>query len=86
MRPLDLIDFFKFGPSALGHTNNGICPFQALTHARTHSCEPLTTISINCSVVPAKTLQRFAREAKAAGKGSFAFAWVLDQGEAERAR
>jgi elongation factor 1 alpha-like protein len=37
-------------------------------------------------VVPQKTLARLARDAKAAGKGSFAFAWVLDQGASERSR
>ena len=38
------------------------------------------------SVVSQKTLTKFAREARAAGKASFAFAWVMDEEEGERSR
>lgn len=36
--------------------------------------------------VDQRTLDRYQREAERIGKGSFAFAWVLDQGTEERAR
>jgi elongation factor 1 alpha-like protein len=33
-----------------------------------------------------RTLDKYRKEAERIGKGSFAFAWVLDQGSEERAR
>lgn len=36
--------------------------------------------------VPEKTMKKFTRDAQKAGKGSFAYAWVLDDTEEERAR
>lgn len=36
--------------------------------------------------VDQRTLDRYKKEAESIGKGSFAFAWVLDQGTEERAR
>ncbi|OJJ45509.1 hypothetical protein ASPZODRAFT_119957 [Penicilliopsis zonata CBS 506.65] len=36
--------------------------------------------------VDARTLEKYRREAEKIGKGSFALAWVLDQGSEERAR
>ena len=37
-------------------------------------------------VVDERTIHKYTRESEQAGKGSFRFAWVLDQGEEERAR
>ena len=39
-----------------------------------------------CSTVSAKALQHMVRDSKAVGKASFAYAWVLDEEDDERAR
>ena len=46
---------------------------------------PHTTTTLHRTVSP-KTMQHMARDAKAAGKASFAYAWVLDEEADERAR
>ncbi|CRG84110.1 HBS1-like protein [Talaromyces islandicus] len=38
------------------------------------------------NAIDQRTMDRYRREAEKIGKGSFAFAWVLDQGSEERAR
>lgn len=40
----------------------------------------------NAGQVEKRTMNKYAHEAGQVGKASFRFAWVLDQGEEERAR
>lgn len=39
-----------------------------------------------CNAIDAESMREYEREAEKAGKGSFAFAWLMDQGREERER
>lgn len=60
--------------------------FVVIGHVDAGKSTLMGRLLFDLKAVDARTMEKYKKEAERIGKGSFAFAWVLDQGSEERAR
>jgi elongation factor 1 alpha-like protein len=80
------VNFVVIGMDTIAPAFGGAADVSPLGHVDAGKSTLMGRLLLDLKAVDQRTIDKYRREAEKIGKGSFALAWVLDQGSEERAR